>query len=273
MNPLERLHDIETRLDSGTLGIDEACAALFIGPKPWHTPWWKEQRSTHIGPACATCGSSNPPLVLQHTWQPVRWAVALRVVGPPNWDWWKEQHPLPDLNQPDLNQLVDLRVTLPVCPQCGSHQVRRRVRTKDWVCHVGQCGAPHQRHADFAFPEPKFELRQDPKALREHKRTIRQKYLALSQARWEAWLKSPEAEENRLRALRLCIEESKRYLSFADTKTLCRPCAGREDVEHIRRGERAKTRRKEANPDWSEFEEHERFAEGLDTGNGDPSGS
>lgn len=260
MNPIDRLLDIQSRMNAGTISVDEACVEVFTGPKPWQTPWWKERRSEHLGPACVTCGSSEPPLVLQHTWQPVRWADALRVVGPPNWDWWKEQHPLPALNQP-----VDLQVTLPVCPQCGSHQVRPRVRTKDWVCHAGQCGAPHQRHADFAFPEPKFELRQDPKALREHKRAIRQKYLALSEARWEAWLKSPEAKENRLRALRLCIEESKRYLSFADTKTLCRPCAGREDVEHIRRGERAKARRKEANPDWSEFDEFARFAEGTNT--------
>ena len=232
MNPLERLLNIESRLNAASISVDQACAELFTGPKPWHTAWWKAQRSERIGSECVTCGSADPPLVLQHTWQPVSWRDALRQVGPPNWDWWKERHPLPHVDGPE-RPLIDR----PVCPQCGSIRVRPRRRTNDWVCHAGQCGAPHERHADYTFPEPKIELRPDTKAIRQQKRAISLEYQELSRARWQAWLQSPESAENRLKALRLCIEDSKRYLSFRDTKTLCRTCAGREDYHHIRRSE------------------------------------
>ena len=36
MNPLERLLDIDVRLNEGTISVDEACAKLFTGPKSWH---------------------------------------------------------------------------------------------------------------------------------------------------------------------------------------------------------------------------------------------
>ena len=92
MNTLERLLDIELRLNEGTISVDQALAELFAGPKPWHTAWWKARRSERLGSECATCGSAEPPLVLQHTWQPMRWTESVRNVGPPNWEWWKQRH-------------------------------------------------------------------------------------------------------------------------------------------------------------------------------------
>lgn len=248
MNPLERLLDVELRLNAGTISVDQACAALFTGPKPWHTTWWKDQRRVRLGTACATCGTMEPPLVLQHTWQPISWKQALREVGPPNWDWWKERHPLPKFERPPRPM-----ANRPVCPQCGSISVYARKRTKDWVCRTGQGGAAHERHANYTFPEPKIELRPDNVALRRQNAATRLEYEKLSAANWQAWLQSPEAEENRLKALRLCIAESKRYLSFADTKTLCRRCAGREDHRHIRDSMRETQEKKQAEL-WAELD-------------------
>lgn len=228
MNLLERLLDIESRLDSAAISVDDACAELFTGPKPWHTAWWKAQRAERIGSECTTCGSTEPPMVLQHTWQPISWRDALRQVGPPHWEWWKEQHPLPQLDGPDRSL-----IERPVCPKCRSIRVRPRVRTKDWTCQAGQCGAPQERHDEWSFSEPLYEMRPDTKAISRQKRAISAEYRALGQARWEAWLQSPESAANRLNALRLCIAESKRYLSLEDTKTLCKRCAGREDYHHI----------------------------------------
>lgn len=252
MNPLERLHDIEARLNAGTISIDQACKEVFTGPKHWHTSWWKAQRSARMASTCATCGASEPPLVLQHTWQPIKWREALQQAGPPDWYWWKERHPLPDLNQP-----FEPLVNTPVCPHCGSHRVRTRVRTKDWVCQVGQSGEPNERHTDFAFSEPNYELRPDKKAISRHKESVRYKYDELSRARWEAWLASPEGIENRRLALLLYINDSKRYLSLNDTKTLCKSCAAREDYQHIRRSELDTAQRKEADFDFSVFDEIE----------------
>lgn len=263
MNPLDRLHDIESRLIAGTISVDQACTELFNGQKPWTTRWWKARRRQKIASACSTCGRSDPPLVLQHTWQPVKWKDALQRAGPPNWASWKEQHPLPNLKEP-----FEPLTNQPVCPQCGSYKVYPRMRTNDWICQVGRSGKPHEQHADFAFPEPKVERRPDRVAIRRHKKIVSLKYQELSTERWEAWLRSSEGAENRLLALRLYIDDSKRYLSLEDTKTLCRPCAAREDYQHIRRNEIAAARWKEANPDWSEFEELDRFTDGLDAGDG-----
>jgi hypothetical protein len=233
VNPLERLHSIESRLRDGAISVDEACTELFTGPKPWQTAWWKTQRAMRIGSECSTCGTAEPPLVLQHTWQPISWKDALRQVGPPNWDWWKEHHPLPQLDRPK-QQLIER----PVCPRCRSIRVRPRKRTNDWTCQAGQCGAPHERHDDWAFSEPSFELHPDKKAMSRQKYSISAEYQALSSARWQEWLRSPEETVNRLNALRLCITESKRYLSLEDTKTLCKRCAAREDYQHIARSQR-----------------------------------
>jgi hypothetical protein len=82
---------------------------------------------------------------------------------------------------------------------------------------------------------------------------VTSEYEELSKARWHAWLQSPDAAENRLKALRLCIEESKRYLSLSDTKTLCRPCAAREDHRHLLRSEHDAAERKQAKL-WEEFD-------------------
>lgn len=34
--------------------------------KPWHAPEWRKMRDERIGESCAQCGSTKPPLVLQH---------------------------------------------------------------------------------------------------------------------------------------------------------------------------------------------------------------
>lgn len=228
MNPLERLHAVESRLNAGAISVDQACAELFTGPKPWHTAWWREQRKTLLASACATCGGTQPPLVIQHTWQPISWKQALRQVGPPNWEWWKERHPTPKIERPPHPM-----ANRPVCPVCGSIRVYFRKRAKNWACGAGQSGAPHERHENFAFLEPKIELRPDNVGRRRQNAAVQLEYEKLSASRWQAWLQSPEAAENRLAALRLCMAESKRYLSFTDTKTLCRRCAASEDHRHI----------------------------------------
>lgn len=251
MNPLERLLHIEARLDSGAISVDEACAELFTGQKPWHTAWWKANRGRLLGTECATCGSVETPLVLQHTWQPIGWRDALRAVGPPNWEWWKQQHPLPHLAKPE-QPLVER----PVCPECGSIRVRPRKRTADWTCQAGQCGAPHERHEKWAFPVPNYELRPDTKAISHLNRAVRGRYATMIESRWQEWLQSESSMENRRNALRLYIAESKRYLSFSDTKTLCKRCAGREDFRHIDKSEE-KARQARQKQEFAEFDELE----------------
>lgn len=248
MNPLDRLLDLESRLNAGTISVEQARAELSSGPKHWHTPWWKAQRKERLGTACATCGDAGPPLVLQHTWHPVSWQEALRQVGPPNWVWWKERYPLPKVDRPEVPS-----INRQVCPLCGSVRIYYRKKAKDWVCEAGQGGAPHERHADFRFPEPAIALRPDTMGIRRRNQVVTGKYEKLRDSRWNAWLQSPERVENQMKALRLRIEESKRYLSFTDTKTLCRPCAAREDHRHISRSQRYTAEREQATF-WTEFD-------------------
>lgn len=105
-------------------------------------------------------------------------------------------------------------------------------------------GQPHERHPDHTFGEPAIALRKDTLGIRKRNRVAAGKYQALSDARWQGWLHSPEYKQNQLNALRLRIEDAKRYLSFADTKTLCRPCAARENHHHILRNQRREAQRR-----------------------------
>lgn len=232
MNPLSRLLDVESRLTESSISVDQALAELTTGAKPWHTAWWKEQRAARIGSECVTCGSTTPPLVLQHTWQPAKWKEALDRVEPPNWEWWKERHPLPPIPTHEC-PVINRRV----CPHCGSIRVSQRKKRGGWACDAGQSGAPHELHADYYSPEPKIESRPDRKKNAQMKRDTWAAHQILITNRWQAWRESAECAEHQLRALRLSIEDSKRYLSFQDTKTLCRPCAAREDYQHIARSE------------------------------------
>ena len=238
MNPLERILDVESRVNAGALTVDQAAAELSSGPKYWHTPWWKAQRRERLGVSCATCGTASPPLVLQHTWHPRSWREALQEAGPLNWQGWRERHPLPKVERPTVPP-----TERPVCPTCGSVRVYYRKKAKDWACSVGMSGAPHERHSDHTFPKPATALRTDTLGIRKRNRVATGKYEALSRARWQAWLNSPEYRENQLNALRLRIEDFKRYLSFVDTKTLCRRCAAREDHRHILRNQRRAAQR------------------------------
>lgn len=233
MNPLERIWDIEARLNAAAVDVQQALAELFAGPKPWTTPWWKEQRLSRLGSSCATCGTPKPPMVLQHTWQPITWKEAVASVGPPNWEWWKQVHPLPKLvaaEPPPIER--------PVCPVCGSTRVRFRTTRNNWDCEAGLRGTPKQIHEGATFPQPKIALCPDKDLKRSVKEVVSAKYQKNSDARWQAWLQSPECKENHRLAILLSIADSKRYLSFEDTKTICKSCAAKEDYRHIRRHER-----------------------------------
>lgn len=233
MNPLERILDIESRLNTGAIDVEQALAEMFAGPKPWHTPWWKKQRLARLELKCATCGTPDPPLVLQHTWHPMTWKDAVRTVGPPNWESWKQMHPLPKLiaaEPPPIER--------PTCPVCGSTTVRFRKTRNEWDCEAGLRGTIKQRHEGATFPQPKIALCPDKDLKRRVKEVVSAKYQKNSDARWQAWLQSAECKENHRLAILVSITEKKRYLSFDDTKTLCKSCAAKEDYRHIRRHER-----------------------------------
>jgi len=114
----------------------------------------------------------------------------------------------------------------------------RFVKTKNhWVCDASQYGGKKWRHQATVFPEPKIEVRPDTVTLLRLKREAGPAYEERSAARWQAWLASPEYQENQRLAALLSIEETKRYLRMEDVKTLCRSCAASEDYHHILRSE------------------------------------
>lgn len=63
--------EIKRKLLSGEISTKDAIAILTKSKtKAWQTKEWKEKRAQKIGKVCETCGSDNPPLVLQHKWHP-----------------------------------------------------------------------------------------------------------------------------------------------------------------------------------------------------------
>lgn len=162
----------------------------------------------------------------------------LRDAGSLDWYGWKERHPLPYVDRPEV-PLAQRQV----CPVCGTVNIYFRKKANDWACKLGMSGKPEERHTEHIFAEPAVGLRKDTLGIRKRNRVATGKYEALSGDRWQAWRSSPECKENQLNALRLRIEDTRRYLSFVDTKTLCRPCAAREDHRHILRNQRREAQR------------------------------
>src|SRR5215471_17605751 len=121
-------------------------------------------------------------------------------------------HPLPKLvaaEPPPIER--------PTCPVCGSTTVRFRKTRNEWDHEAGLRGTLKQRHEGATFPQPKIALCPDKDLKRSVKEVVSAKYQKNSDARWQAWLESPECKENQRLAILLSTTEKKRYFSFEDT--------------------------------------------------------
>ena len=146
--------EIRNLFESGALTWQQTMALLKTVAKPWHTPQWRNRRAEVIGDRCQSCGSQEPPLVLQHRWHPPEFSTLCELVKSPLREEYAQTHPY---NPPDIPPFDPTRVPPPVfverdcCPLCKSVAVRYRKRTNDWKC-AGKLGRDVCGH-ECAQPE------------------------------------------------------------------------------------------------------------------------
>lgn len=233
--PAQRLGLVK-KVWTGDIEPQEAFAQVMLFPKPHATKEWKARRKTALGDCCANCGTEKGPLVIQHIHQPptiarIRNAFAL------------DAREIYERNKPSMQERIASVVPTdrPVCPRCGSTVIKYRVKKGIWECcsRARGAGGIQHRRCFSEFSEPDFALALTPAA--KHK---------IAEIKRECWDKAvAESREMPASLARLvyliAALFSDVYFSMQDTKTLCKRCAFKEDLDagHIHRARIRKFRR------------------------------
>jgi len=194
---------------SNAVNWKEALKIISALKKPWYSKEWKEQRKVLLAPQCENCGTTTPPLVLQHTWHPTpihRLFYAARRKHKNDWEAWKHSHTVE----------VDTASLLPDaegCPKCGSTTIRYRKKAQTWICVSKPKGIP----CGNVFDMPAHVI--PPSAIWKLEKAASQK------------IQEEFDEEFGIgkKVIITALEHNIRYLSLKDTKTLCKRCAFVED--------------------------------------------
>jgi len=172
---------------------------------PWKTKEWKSKRDALIATHCAQCGTNEPPLVLQHTWQPKPFSLLFREIRGnyfDQWNVWKSEHPL----EIDMSSI---QADTNACPKCHSPTIRFRKTMKDWKCIAQESGV----FCHHIFETP---IRIVSEATRKNLSKV-------------AWVKMLEEFDTVFgigkQAVIMAIDQHARYISMQDTITLCKKCA------------------------------------------------
>ena len=187
----------------------EALDIISSQKKSWSTKEWKEKRKAKLKSYCEKCGSTTPPLIIQHTWHPTpltQLFYEARNEYIPQWILWKETHPI---NVDTLFMIPDADG----CPKCGSTTIRFRKKAMTWICVSKPLGVT----CGYEFETPIRVVSND--AIRKLQNSAFQK------SRDEFYDEYGIGKKVIVKA----IEQHLRYTSFVNTKTLCKRCAFVED--------------------------------------------
>jgi hypothetical protein len=205
----ELLQAVLSKVLADEMGWMDARDILTSLKRPWYTKEWKEARRELLASQCAACGTTTPPLVLQHTWHPTplhKLFYAARRKYRNEWVAWQGSHRV-EVDRSSLSADSD------GCPTCGSTAIRYRKRAGSWVCaskHGGlTCGN--------VFENPIRVI--SPRIIKALERTARQNVQDAFDEEFGIGKK----------VMIKALEHNIRYLSLKDTKTLCKRCAFVED--------------------------------------------
>lgn len=193
-------------LEGGRIGHEEALSVLLRDRRDlWRRPDFKALRKEHIGDRCEQCGTTTPPLVLQHLKHPRRYEDVWKALRKTTLAGYRLERGEPDFVSVPFTEC-------PCCPRCGSPTFYRRAKmTPTFRC--GPCA--------FAFDEPGTTLRQDYLA----SRRIQEEY----DARFIAECGAALAREATLIVLRRHLD----YFSGKHVRTFCKKCAYMMDEHRL----------------------------------------
>jgi hypothetical protein len=204
------IREIRDQLSRNEISWQDVMSLFESMPyRPWATKSWRKMRDARIDMKCATCGTIEGPMVLQHTRQPPKPSSVLKRYERLNRDAlreWLESHP-PRLDLSACEKTAD------ACPKCGSQVLRYRKSTNDWICVGVERGVACGNHFKASVKQvSKWIVRDLEKAHQEQEK-----------------MRFFDQAGIGLQAARDMLGFMIRYLTMKDTKTLCKRCAFIED--------------------------------------------
>lgn len=226
LNP-EELNRLEEGLQNGTLTYKDVGYIFESNKKPWGTSEWKEKRKELLKDHCEQCDDHEGPFVLQHIWQPPEYrSVVDHVIN----DYVKLK-----LQQPDVQVLQERQVqqciaehgfTRDVCPECFSMNIQRRKN----LTPIFRCTKCNHR-----FDQPVIKNDCLPRSVSLDR--VRKKFVkSLQEVVW-----NEQHDEIRKTAILQCITNYRRYVSCADTITVCKKCAYLWEIKGMKLCSKCKT--------------------------------
>jgi len=167
--------EIRAKLNSGEITWQKVFE-LLLAPKPWESPEWKQQRERVLQTTCEECGTTEPPLVVQHMWHPSAFAELCEVAKHSLRDEFRRSHPYDPPQIPPFDPLLvppQPSTERNCCPRCDSVNIRFYKTFAKWHCNALGCGSY------FDSPSKRLYQRFDnerwiEKARHHHTRPIRE---------------------------------------------------------------------------------------------------
>jgi hypothetical protein len=144
---LEEIPQVQQQLRDGRVTwqqVHERLMATVRGGRVWQTKEWKRPRAELIKEYCDQCGSTEPPLTLQHfSHPPSIYDVVPSIVNRARWEAWQAHY---EANPEDRTPITRRR---PACPRCGGISLlERKTKTPRYRCNTQVRGTCH-----FEFDE------------------------------------------------------------------------------------------------------------------------
>jgi len=235
--------ELRDKLGNGEIGLEFAKAQYWKdfkeGQRSWHTEDWKERRSKLIKNKCEICGNKDT-LTLQHRSHPKKYSEYLREVTREHAEEYRNTNTVIDKSEFTTYAVTKYDyVPVPFCPNCNWSNPYERVRKLPKYRCLGcrhEFDKPVYKSVDelisiFYENEDSLEVREKCFISKEW-----QNKNNLSNIRY--WLqrehaKNKDAETIQKEAFLLYLDDNIKYLSFEDTITACKKCAGSFDLYNM----------------------------------------
>lgn len=221
---MEEYLELRTQLLNNSITYNDALKQLKKLPKPWQTKHWKEMRKKHLKDACENCGTSEPPLVIQHTKQPKRFSVHYQRIMDlyVNYEKIKAEVEEKYATEEKIEEfLQEKSVIRGSCPECGTINIRKNNKKNIYTC-VKQ----------HVFETPVDVLYYSNARTTDHAKAKKSAISYLIYINLSDTIKERRASHDLMvgkKALLLSFEEGIEYRQFKYIKTCCKRCAAVED--------------------------------------------
>ncbi|ALM47830.1 hypothetical protein AMR72_02295 [Flavobacterium psychrophilum] len=244
MMTYNELLELRDRLANSEISLESAKADFWNdfkeGQRSWHTKDWKERRSKFIKEKCEIC-SSKDVLTLQHLSHPRKFSEYKRQTTREYTNEYIGENSIVDKSEFSnyLLKKYDYE-PVPLCPNCKNKNPNTRVRkTPKYYC------ADCKHEFDEAIYRTVDELitifyeNEDAYEVRDKCFVSKDKWRNknnLSNVRY--WMqrecaKDKDSETIEKEAFLKYLDDNIKYLSFEDTITACRKCAGSFDLYNM----------------------------------------